>query len=144
MSPQKTPSQMAQYTSRAAYSKNIMAAASKAEIAALFHTGQETVHIRHILHELGRPQTKPTQITTDNFTADGFANKRTKMKRSKAMDMSFYWVQDRVEQGHIAVRWGSGSTKHGDYFTKHHPPSHHTQVRPTYLYTGCCICEDCS
>jgi hypothetical protein len=124
--------------------KNIMAAASEAEFAALFHTGQETVHIRQILHELDRPQGNPTQITTDNSTADGFANKRTMMKRSNAMDMRFYWVQDRVEQSQIAVRWGSGTTNHGDYFTKHHPPSHHTQVRPTYLYTGCCTCEDCT
>jgi hypothetical protein len=124
--------------------KHIMAAASEAEIAALFHTGQEAVHFRQVLLELDRPQHGPTQITTDNSTADGFANKRTKIKRSKAMDMRFYWVQDRVEQGQIAVRWASGSTNHGDYFTKHHPPSHHTQVRPTYLYTGCCVCTDCT
>jgi hypothetical protein len=123
--------------------KHIMAAASEAEIAALFHTGQEAVYIRQILHELDRTQHHPTQITTDNSTADGFANQRTKIKRSKAMDMRFYWVQDRVAQGQIAVRWGSGSTNHADYFTKHHPPSHHTQVRATYLFTGCCICEDC-
>jgi Reverse transcriptase (RNA-dependent DNA polymerase) len=124
--------------------KHIMAAASEAEIAALFHTGQETVHIRNILQELGRPQLNPTQITTDNSTADGFANQRTKIRRSKAMDMRFYWVQDRVAQGQIAVRWGRGSTNHGDYFTKHHPPSHHTQVRATYLFTGCCVCVDCA
>jgi hypothetical protein len=23
-----------------------------------------------------------------------------------------------------------------DYFTKHHPPSHHVKMRPVYLYTG--------
>jgi hypothetical protein len=124
--------------------KNVMAAASEAEIAALFHTGQEAVHIRQILYELDRPQHHPTQITTDNSTADGFANQRTKIKRSKAMDMRFYWVQDRVEQGQIAVRWGSGTTNHGDYFTKHHSPSHHSQVRATYLFTGCCICANCT
>jgi hypothetical protein len=123
--------------------KNIMAAASEAEIGALFHNGQETVHFRQILLELGRPQLHPTRITTDNSTADGFANRRTKIKRSKAMDMRFYWVQDRVDQGQIAVQWGSGQDNHGDYFTKHHPPSHHIKVRPTYLYTGC-ACIDCT
>mgnify|MGYP006206904129 CR=1 FL=1 len=124
--------------------RNIMAAASEAEIGALFHNGQETVHFRQILHEIGRPQNQATPITTDNSTADGFANKRTKIKRSKAIDMRFYWVQDCVEQGQISVRWGSSILNHADYFTKHHPPSHHTKVRSTYLYTGCCVCTDCN
>jgi hypothetical protein len=113
--------------------KNIMAAASEAEIGALFHNGQETVHLRQILAELGRPQQEPTTIITDNSTADGFANKRTKLKRSKAMDMRFFWVQDHEAQEHFRACWCSGKTNHGDYFTKHHPPSHHIKVRPTYL-----------
>jgi hypothetical protein len=70
-----------------------MAAVLEAEIAALFHTGQEAVHFHQILHEMDRLQPGPTAITMDNSTADGFANKRTKIKRSKAMDMRFYWVQ---------------------------------------------------
>jgi hypothetical protein len=124
--------------------RNVMAAASEAEIGALFHNGQETVHFRQILFELDRPQHHPTLITTDNSTADGFANNRTKIRRSKAIDMRFYWVQDRVEQQQIGVRWGSGKGNHADYYTKHHPPSHHIQVRPTYLFTGCCACNDCA
>jgi hypothetical protein len=84
--------------------KHIKAAASEAEIAALFHTGQEVVHFCQVLTELDQPQPGPTQITTENSTADGFANKRTKLKRFKAMDMRFYWVQDRVEQGQLSVK----------------------------------------
>jgi hypothetical protein len=34
--------------------KNIMAAASEAELRALFHNGKEGAHIRQILKELGR------------------------------------------------------------------------------------------
>jgi hypothetical protein len=54
--------------------KNVMSSASEAETGALFHNGQEATHIRQILKELGREQTQPTRITTDNSTADGFAN----------------------------------------------------------------------
>ena len=114
--------------------KNIMAAASEAEIGALFHNGQEAAHIRHILEEMGRPQAQPTRITTDNSTADGFANGRTKIKQSKAMDMRFYWVQDRVQQGQFHIHWQQGDLNLADYFTKHHPPAHHTKMRPTYLH----------
>jgi Reverse transcriptase (RNA-dependent DNA polymerase) len=114
--------------------RNVMAAASEAEIGALFHNGQEAAHIRNILKELGREQQQPTRITTDNSTADGFANGRTKIRRSKAMDMRFYWVQDRVKQGQLKIHWQKGELNLADYFTKHHPASHHRQLRPTYLY----------
>jgi hypothetical protein len=64
--------------------KNIMAAALEAEIGALFHNGQEGARI---LKEMGQEQHKLTRLTTDNSTADGFGNKRTEIRRSKAMDM---------------------------------------------------------
>jgi hypothetical protein len=115
--------------------KNVMATASEAEVGALFHNGQEAAHIRNILREMGREQLEPTRITTDNSTADGFANKR-KIKRSKAVDIRFYWIQDRVQQGHFKVHWLRGEHNHGDYFTKHHPGSHHIKMRPIYLHTG--------
>ena len=111
-----------------------MAAASEAEIGVLFHNGQEAAHIRQILLELGCEQHQPTRITTNNSTADGFANGRTKIKQSKAMDMRFYWVQDRVKQDQFYIHWQEGDNNLADYFTKHHPPAHHTRMRPTYLH----------
>ena len=50
------------------------------------------------------------------------------------MDMRFYWICDRVKQGHYNVYWKPGKINKADYVTKHHPPSKHTQKRPTYLY----------
>jgi hypothetical protein len=52
------------------------------------------------------------------------------------MDMRFYWVQDRVKLGDFAVHWLKGEQNLADYFTKHHPPSHHIKMRPIYLHTG--------
>jgi hypothetical protein len=115
---------------------NVMAAASEAEIGALFHNGKEGAHIRQFLKELGREQTQPTRMTTDNSTADGFANQRTKIKRSKAMDRRFYWIQGRVKQGEFTVHWLRGEQNLADYFTKHHPTSHHIKMRPISLHTG--------
>jgi hypothetical protein len=116
--------------------KNVMSSASEAETGALFHNGQEAAHIRQILKELEREQTQPTRITTDKSTADGFANDRTKIKQSKAMDMRFYWIQDRVSQGQFTVHWQKGSDNLADYFTKHHPPAHHILMRPIYIHTS--------
>ena len=65
--------------------KNVMSSAAEAETGALFHNGQECAHIRNILKELGHEQPGPTPLVTDNSTADGFANQRTRIKRSKPM-----------------------------------------------------------
>ncbi len=40
----------------------------------------------------------PTTILCDNITAIGLANDNIKMKRSKAIDMRFHWIRDRVRQ----------------------------------------------
>jgi hypothetical protein len=74
--------------------QNIMAAALEAEIGALFHNRQETIHFQQIIYETGPPQAQGTPIATYNSMADGFANKHTKIKQSKIIDMHFYWIQD--------------------------------------------------
>jgi hypothetical protein len=83
---------------------------------------------------MGHPQ-DATELKTDNTTADRIANKTVLQKRSKAMDMRYYWIQDRIEQGKFDVSWAPGDTTLGDYFTKHHSPSHHKRLRPFYLHS---------
>jgi hypothetical protein len=52
------------------------------------------------------------------------------------MDMRFYWVQDRVQNGKFAMDWLKGDQNLADYIIKHHPPAHHIKMRPTYLHPG--------
>jgi hypothetical protein len=47
-------------------------------------------------------------METDNTTATGYSNGTIKQKRTKAMDMRFYWIKDRVKQGQFNVYWGPG------------------------------------
>ena len=51
------------------------------------------------------------------------------------VDMRFYWIQDRIKQGHFRVCWRPGFENLADYFTKHHAPIHHRRMRPIYLST---------
>jgi hypothetical protein len=44
-------------------------------------------------------------MQTDNSTAAGFANNTTKQKQSKAINMRFYWIKDRVSQGQFLIYW---------------------------------------
>jgi hypothetical protein len=116
--------------------RNVMASAAEAEIGAMFINGQEGSHMRNTLAEIGHPQVDPTPLTVDNKVAVGFGNEEIKQKRSKAIDMRFYWIQDRIRQGEYTAYWQRGKGNLADYFTKHHPPSHHMQVRSTYLHVA--------
>ena len=111
----------------------VVASAAEAEVGAAFMCGQEGCPLRQTLIELGHPQ-PATPIQTDNQCAVGILNGTVKQRRSKAIDMRFYWLQDRIRSGQYSLFWAPGSENLGDYFTKHHAPAHHKRVRPLYLY----------
>jgi hypothetical protein len=75
--------------------RKVLSSASEAELAALFYNGKEGAPLHITLRELGHLQ-PPTPTVTDNSTASGITNKYVKQKCSKAMDMRFYWIHDRV------------------------------------------------
>ena len=110
----------------------VLSSATEAETGATFHNAQDGVVLRNILNDLGHPQ-GATPIQTDNACAAGILNDTVKQRRSKAMDMRFYWVKDRVRQGQFTVHWRRGADNRADYFTKHHPPAHHRLMRSHYV-----------
>jgi hypothetical protein len=87
------------------------------------------------LEKLGHPQ-PPTLLETDNTTATGYSNGTIKQKRTKAMDMRFYWIRDRVKQGQFNVYWDPGYQNLADYSTKHHSPAHHKIMREIHIHTS--------
>jgi hypothetical protein len=54
-------------------------------------------------------------------------------KALMAMDMHFHWLRCRDAQGQCCYYWTPGTQKLADYFTKHHPTSHHKSVPPPIL-----------
>ena len=57
-----------------------------------------------------------------------------KQKRSKAIDVCFYWLRDCVQQGQFYVYWDSGKHNMEDFYTTHHPPAYHKKMRPIHTY----------
>jgi hypothetical protein len=113
--------------------KNVMASATEAEVGALFMNAQEAVALRNCLEAMGFPQ-PATPMKTDNSTADGIINNTIKQKRSKAIDVRFYWLRDRAQQGQFYIYWDSGKNNLADFFTKHHPAIYHKTMRPIQTY----------
>jgi hypothetical protein len=112
----------------------VVASAAEAEIGALFFNAKEGVNIRNILKEMGHPQ-PATPMKTYNTTAHGILRGTCKHQHSKAIYMGFYWVRDRAQQGQCDTGWGPSAQNLGDYFTKHHSPSHHRGIRSMYFHS---------
>ncbi|CAB9528638.1 expressed unknown protein [Seminavis robusta] len=110
----------------------VLASATEAELAALYYNAREACTIRTTLDEMGHPQ-PATPIQTDNEVAVGLALNTVKQRRSKAIDMRFYWIRDRIQQGQFLVYWRPGKENDADYFSKHHPTAHHILKRARYL-----------
>eukprot|EP00804_Cyclotella_cryptica_P028183 CCRYP_011053-RC/>CCRYP_011053-RC protein AED:0.33 eAED:0.33 QI:0/0/0/1/0/0/2/0/415 len=113
--------------------KFVAASAAEAELGALFVNAKEGRIIWLILQELGHPQ-PPTPIHCDNSTAAGIANNTKKRQCSRSMEMRYFWIADQVAHKKFSVHWHPGLENMGDYYTKHHPTSHHQRVRPYYLF----------
>ena len=56
---------------------------------------------------------------------------RTKL--SKAYNMRYHCIKDRILKKQFQLRWDKGSNNLADCFTKNHPPVNHMSMLPLYL-----------
>jgi hypothetical protein len=110
----------------------VMSSATEAELGALFINAKTATSMRHMLEGLGHPQ-PPTPMQADNKTTNDLLTNKIMPKALKAMDMRFHWLWCCKAQGQFRYYWRLGTQNLADYFTKHHPASHHKTNRPTFL-----------
>lgn len=110
----------------------VVSSATEAEYGALFTNSKEAARLRNILNDFGYTQTI-TPIRVDNKAAVGIANDTVKQKRSKAVDMRYHWIRDRVRQQQFKVCWKPGTDNLADFFTKRHPVKHFQSMRKFYV-----------
>ena len=99
--------------------RKVFLSATEAEVGATFYGCQDAVPLHNTLSDLGHVQGETLKIT-DNARYKGILNNTVKQRRSKAMDMRFYWVKCRIAQGQFKLLWRSGRENLVDYFTKLH------------------------
>jgi hypothetical protein len=110
----------------------VVASAGEAEYGGVYENGKEGEQFRRTLEDLGHPQ-DATPIETDNQFAYSLANDLVKQRRSKAIDMRYHWIRDRIRQGHFIIHWKPGKDNLADFFTKLHPPKYHREKRALYV-----------
>ena len=111
----------------------MVASTAEVEVRGLFNNGQTSVPLRITLHELGFTQ-PPIPIKKDRSADEGIVTATFRQKRSKATDMRFYWMKDRVLKKDFFIYWKPVIQDMGYSYTKHHPPHHHREIYATNVY----------
>jgi hypothetical protein len=93
---------------------------------------RKAIYIRIILEELGHAQ-PPIPLQTNNAMADDVINGKVQPKQTKAMDMRFHWLLNWECQQQFRIYWRPRKLNYANYWTKHHPETHHRNMRKEYL-----------
>ena len=112
----------------------IVSSAAEAELGAAFMNAQKGAQFRNTLVELGYPQ-EPTTLLVDNTVAEGLATDTVNARRSKSMDVRFFWLRDRVKRAQFYIRHLKGRWNISDFFTKSLPKEKFRQFQP-YIVIG--------
>ena len=112
----------------------VCGAASETEYAALYINAQHAYFERTVLEALGYRQ-PATTLHADNMAAVGIANDTVKLRRSKAIDMRYHWIRDRVRQGIFKVLWSEGKDNIADYFPKTQPTKRQVMFESIFTKT---------
>ena len=124
--------------------KGVPASAAESETGGIFLGAQEVCPILTALIEMGHPQPATgTPLKTENLTANDILTAQVRMKKSKAFDMRYHWINDRIEQNQFFLYWAQGILNRADYFTKHFPPAHHQHMRYQYLQKVHTLVSNC-
>ena len=102
----------------------VTSSACEGEYGAAYMVARNAVWMRVIARALGHPQ-GPTPIYCDNTCAVGLATDTLKTAKTKAIDLRFHWLRDRVRQGQFKVLWIATDDNIADFFTKALPVHEH-------------------
>jgi hypothetical protein len=106
----------------------VVSSAAEAELGAAFQNAQKGAQFRNTLIEIGYPQ-QPTPILVDNTVAEGLARDTINARRSKSMDVRFFWLRDRVRQAQFCISHLAGRFNISDFFTKPLPKEKFDQFK---------------
>ena len=94
---------------------NVVSSAAEAKTGGIYHGTRKAVPMIVALIEMGHPQDpKGVLITTDNSTAHGILTSTMRAKLSKAYNMRYHWIKDRVLKKQFQIRWDKGSNNLAD------------------------------
>lgn len=91
---------------------------TEAEYVAACAAGKEIIWMQKFLGELGYGFPRPTKLFMDNQSAISVAKNPEHHGRMKHLDLCFYWLRDKVEQGYIEPVYLQTDQMPADLLTK--------------------------
>jgi hypothetical protein len=74
-----------------------------------------------------------TECNTFSYLKKNWFGCKHGHKRTKAMDMRFHWLRDRQCQEQFRIYLRLGKSNYADYWTNHHPATHHKHTRKEFI-----------
>jgi hypothetical protein len=115
--------------------KNVLSSVMEAEVAGTFVNAKEGMNVIKSINIIGHPQPR-TPLLTENLTTFRIVSRKMKQRRTKAIDMRFYWLKNQEAQKQFIMFWAPGKLNLSDYFTKNHAPAHHQNIKRLYLHNN--------
>ena len=91
---------------------------AEAEYMAASDAAQEVVWLRRLLAELDTPQEGATAVYEDNQGCIAMAGKEDVSKRTKHINIRYFFITDRIKKKEVSVVWCPTADMIGDYATK--------------------------
>jgi hypothetical protein len=114
---------------RSSLQKVVTLSTAEAEFVALASAVQETLYLRQLLSELGLEQKEGTVIGEDNQATIKISKNPEHHGRCKHIDVRYFFVQERVQSGHIVLEYCPTDRMPADILTKAMTPEKFCQLR---------------
>ena len=84
--------------------RNVMASSTEAELGGLLEIFHKATSMMTALAKMGHLQPS-TPVVTDNTAENSILDRMAKQKRSRSIDMRFYWVRYRIRKTISTYSW---------------------------------------
>ena len=101
------------------------------------HTGKSVMWWRHLMNDLGYPQSSPTIMYEDNKSCIDFVKMNMNSQRSRHIDMRMYWLRDWVKEGSIELWHVLTQYQLADILTKYQPVHMFKRMANEIMTTRC-------
>ena len=102
---------------------------TEAEYIAAVSAGQEIMWLRNLFTEFGYSFDAPSSLWMDNQSALSVAQNPEHHGRMKLLDLQFFWLQDKVQEGVLAIKYIPTGDMVADMLTKAFPQAKVDKLR---------------
>ena len=106
-----------------------------AEFMTLSDTSREVIFLQNLLYSIGfMTKDEPMTILGDNRGSIAVANTPGDHQKSKHLEVRYFFIRQKIEDGRIQVKWISTKNQLADVLTKALPEAQHETL--TLIITG--------